>query len=43
MKRLKRAAQWRRARGSMGVYIVSVVLLALLLSPLWIALIFWWE
>jgi hypothetical protein len=26
-----------------GIYLVSLVLLAILLAPLWIALFFWWD
>ena len=43
VRRLKRAARWRRALRSCGIYVVSFALLAILLSPLWIALILWWD
>jgi len=43
VKRLKRAARWKRALRRSGIYLVSLLLLAILLSPLWIAWLVWGE
>jgi hypothetical protein len=43
VQRLKRAALMKRAMRRCGIYVVSLALLLILLSPLWIALLFWWQ
>jgi len=43
VRRLKRAARWKRALRSCGIYVVSFLLLAILSSPIWIALLVWWR
>jgi hypothetical protein len=38
----KTAARVRRALRFLGIYLVSFTLLAILTSPLWLALLAWW-
>jgi hypothetical protein len=39
----KTAARVRRALRFCGIYVVSFTLLAILTSPLWLALLAWWS
>jgi hypothetical protein len=43
VKRLKRAARLERALRTIALYGMSVVLLVILLSPLWIAFLILWR
>jgi type IV secretory pathway VirB6-like protein len=43
VKRLKRAARLERVLRTVILYGMSLMLLVILLSPLWIALLFFWR